>query len=243
MKLILVLILLVLSASPVLALEVSAERELYDRLLTETVKDGVVDYGALSGRYSDLQQYLNFLAKNPYSTLSDQEKLAVGINAYNAHCINGVLKAGKIASVKDVWFFFKRTDFVLGGEEMDLDHLEHEILRKLGDPRIHFALVCASKSCPLLSSSVYRVETLDQDLDAKAREFVQDKTKNRVDHEAGVVYLSSIFNWFKDDFTQKAASLIDYIKPYLTEEDRQYLETNKVTVKFLDYDWNLNGHF
>lgn len=221
----------------------SLDHSAWDTLLKDTVRDGVVDYAALSQRYPELQAYLDSLAAAPFESLPREEKLAVGINAYNAQCIAGVLKQGKIKSVRDVWMFFKRTKFVLGGKELSLDNLEHDILRKMGEPRIHFALVCASKSCPKLASKAYTASTLEEDLEARSREFLGDKTRNHLDREQRILHLSSLFKWFKSDFQAKAASVLDFVEPYLPEEDRVFLETEKVKVNFLDYDWSLNGTF
>ncbi|NUN97604.1 MAG: DUF547 domain-containing protein [Candidatus Omnitrophica bacterium] len=221
----------------------SFDHSAWDRLLNDTIRDGVVDYAALSKRYSELQGFLDALAKAPFESLPREEKLATGINAYNAQCIAGVLKQGKIKSVRDVWMFFKRTRFVLGGKELSLDNLEHDILRKMGEPRIHFALVCASKSCPKLASKAYTASTLEEDLAARTREFLSDKTRNYLDRERRVLHLSSLFKWFKSDFQANAASVLDFVKPYLPEADRRFLEAEKVKINFLDYDWSLNGTF
>lgn len=213
----------------------------FDHLLRECVTDGVVDYPRFAEKYSELQAYLDSLTSAPFQDLPHDEKIAMGLNAYNGFCIQGVLSQRNIKSVRDVWYFFKRTRFVLGGQEMSLDSLEHDILRKMGDPRIHFGLVCASKGCPKLSSRAYVASTLNEDLDQAARNFLRDKTKNYLDQEKKRLYLSALFKWFKKDFLIKSPSLIEYVKPYLSEEDSQFLSENKVKVEFLEYDWSLNG--
>jgi hypothetical protein len=219
------------------------DHSLLDTVLEASVKDGVVNYGQIQKDYPIFQQYLDTLKTGSFDSLPREERLAIGINAYNAYCIRGVLDAGKIRSVRDVWFFFKNTEFILGGKKMTLDSLEHQVLRKMGEPRIHFALVCASKSCPKLAANSYRAETLDHDLDRAAQEFLDDPSKNRLDREAGIFYLSSIFKWFKDDFRTTKGGVLDFIKPWLSQEDQDYLSKNKVKVKFLKYDWSLNGQW
>lgn len=213
----------------------------FDILLKECVQDGVVDYKLFADKYSDLQAYLSSLATAPFNQLSQDEKIAMGLNAYNAACIQGVLSQRNLKSVRDVWYFFKRTRFVLGGQEMNLDSLEHDILRKMGEPRIHFALVCPSKSGPKLPSKAFTAATLNDDLDEAARNFLRDPSKNYIDKEKKRLYLSSIFKWFKKDFLVKSPSLVEYVKPYLLEEDQKFLSENKIKVEFLEYDWRLNG--
>jgi hypothetical protein len=217
----------------------------FDSILEEAVENGVVDYAKIEGRYGDLQAYLHELEKADIDTMSPEEKMAFYINAFNAHCINGVLSKGEIDSVNDVPPFFKGTRFVLAGKEMNLDSLEHEVLRPLGDPRIHFAIVHSSSSSPKLASRAYRGETLEEDLVHQAESFFRDPAKNRLDREAGVFRLSKILKWFLKDFTQEAPSLLAYIEPFLNEEDRTYLQEmqGKIKVEFLDYDWGLNGHY
>jgi uncharacterized protein DUF547 len=217
----------------------------FDPILKEAVENGAVDYGKVKRRYGDLQAYLRKLEKANPGEMSRNENLAFYVNAYNAHCINGVLSRGEIDSVKDVLLFFKRTRFVLGGKEMSLDSLEHKVLRPMGEPRIHFAIVCSSLSCPRLASRAYRGATLEEDLTRQAEAFFRDPTKNRLDREAGVFHLSKILKWFKKDFTQKAPSVLAYVEPFLSEADRAYLRKSqgKIKVKFLDYDWGLNGHY
>jgi len=224
-------------------LHTNTDHSLFNSILTDSVKDGVVDYGKIKARYPDLQTYLKSVAKIDRKKLSRDERLALEINAYNAGIFNGVLSAGEIKSVNDVGRFFKKTTVIIGGEVLSLDGLENESLRKLGDPRIHFAIVCASISCPPLISKAYSAETLDEDLDRQARSFLADKSKNRLDREKGVFHLSMLFKWFTEDFTKESSSVLEYIQPFLSDEDREFVKSNKVKVKFLDYDWNLNGHF
>jgi hypothetical protein len=217
----------------------------FDALLKEVVEDGMVDYAKLaqSQNYQVLQSYLSRLASAPFRKLPQKEQIAMAINAYNANCIHGVLKEGKIKSVRDVWFFFKNTKFHLGGEEMDLDSLEHVVLRNMNEPRFHFAIVNASKSCPKLASQAYRGETLDSDLDRAARDFILDPARNFLDRDKKVLSLSPIFKWFRKDFTVEAPSIKAYVLPFFTEEDQAFIKEPAIKVKFLEYNWDLNGHF
>ena len=123
----------------------------------------------------------------------------------------------------------------LYGEEVDLNTIEHDTLReKFDEPRIHFALVCASKSCPPLRPEAYRDSVLDAQLDDQARAFLNDRSKNRYDDEKKTLYLSKIFDWFDDDFEKATGTVRDYVA--------QYLSVPKgARIRYLSYDWSLNG--
>ena len=115
----------------------------------------------------------------------------------------------------------------------------------MGDPRIHFAIVCSSKSCPSLRSGAYFAETLEEVLNDQTRSFLNDPEKNRLDPEIKVFYLSKIFQWFTQDFTQQHRSVMRFAMGYLDPDSKKFLEENegKVRVEFLPYDWSLNGHY
>ncbi len=139
---------------------------------------------------------------------------------------------------------------MVGGERYSLDDIEHKILRKkFKEPRIHFALVCASKSCPSLLPEAYVADRLDEQLTAAAQAFLTDPAKGfrlerkRVgDGDRSRVYLSSIFKWFRKDFEADGRSLVEFIAPYVPEDGRAFLEEqgDVVSFRFLTYDWSLN---
>ncbi|MCA9446688.1 MAG: DUF547 domain-containing protein [Candidatus Omnitrophica bacterium] len=223
----------------------TVDHSMWDSILQDSVEDGVVDYGKIQERYADLQGYLQTLETVPLDELDRNEKMALFINAYNAQCVRGVLDRGEIESVRNVFLFFKRTKFVLGGQDFSLDSLEHEALRPMGDPRIHFAIVCSSKSCPELVNEAYTSENLDAMLDRQARKFLADPEKNRLDREEKTLYLSKIFKWFEEDFTKDQPSILAYVSQYLDDSTAKFLEERKgeIRVEFLPYDWSLNGHY
>ncbi len=223
----------------------AVDHSIWDSILKDSVKNGVVDYGKIKERYSELQKYLQSLETISLDTLEPNEKMALFINAYNAQCIRGVLDRGDIESVRDVTFFFKRTQFVLGGKDLSLDSLEHTELRPMGDPRIHFAIVCSSKSCPPLRGEAYQAESLDETLDDQASIFLNSEEMNRLDREKKTFYLSKIFKWFAEDFTKDHESVLDFSKGYLPEDSNDFLDrhSGKIRVEFLPYDWSLNGHY
>ena len=131
----------------------------------------------------------------------------------------------------------------LRGQVLSLNDIEHEILRKeLGEPRIHFAIVCASKSCPELRSEAYRAKTLDEQLTQAARSFISDPSKNRFDAAARTLRLSPIFDWFRADFERSSASLPAFVARYAEPAVATALSSGgEVRIEFLDYDWSLNG--
>ena len=128
------------------------------------------------------------------------------------------------------------------GRRLSLGEVEHEILRPMGEPRIHAAIVCASTSCPALARSPFRAERLDADLSAAMRAFLARPEKGfAIDREGRIVRLSRIFKWFDEDF-EAAGGVLDAIAPYLDAGDAAWLrsEGGKASIRYLDYDWSLN---
>src|SRR5262249_10247076 len=126
----------------------------------------------------------------------------------------------------------------LKGGTVSLDDIENGTLRAdFREPRIHFALVCASRSCPMLRGEAYRATDLDRELDDQARVFLADSTKHRFDPATDTLYLSSIFKWFRADFEAAAGSLPAYVTRYLNDPR---VTAPGVRIEFLDYDWSLN---
>ena len=216
-------------------------RAIFDKILKSHVVDGAVDYASISP--DELQPYLDFVANMDVSKLkTTQEQVAFYVNAYNALSIKGILNGKSPSSLLGRLKFFKRVEYVIAGESMDLYDFEHKIIRPLGEPRIHFALVCASKSCPKLRSERYDVSRLDAQLDENAIDFVNDTTKNQFDTEKNKARLSKIFEWFTEDFVTDERTLQQYIAPYVKDESvAAILQNNGFKIKHLEYDWSLNG--
>jgi len=218
--------------------------EAFDHLLGEHVNNlGWVDYRGLEQKKDQLYNYLNVLKNNhPNDSWSMEEQISYWINAYNAFTLQLVLEHYPVESIKDIgsWFqipFFNTPwdiEFIeIGGETYDLNNIEHDILRtKFEEPRIHFAIVCASYSCPRLSSSAYKPETLDAQLEAAAMDFLNDNRKNKI--AAGRASVSKIFRWFAGDF-KKETTLREFINKYSKMKISQQAD-----IEFLDYDWRLN---
>ncbi|RMG44243.1 MAG: DUF547 domain-containing protein [Acidobacteria bacterium] len=227
----------------------------WDRLLRAFVAGGEVDYACLKRYERELDEYLAALAEADPETGSVDARKALWINAYNAFTTKLILERYPgIASIKEIarkdrWLA-RRWD--VGGTLYSLDEIEHQILRKrFGDPRIHFAIVCASRSCPDLAPEAYSAERLDEQLDRAARSFLADERKGaRTAVERGwfggkrpTLYLSSIFKWFAEDFQKSGGSVVDFVLPFLEPEDRAFvrLHRGQLAVAYLDYDWSLNG--
>lgn len=224
---------------------------LYARLLeanTVATRDLVgtrVDYRAL--RTSSEWRKLTRQVRNARpARLGRAERLAFWINAYNILAIDLVLAHYPVESIRDIGSFFspvwKKPVGEIEGRERSLGEIEHEILRKMNEPRIHAAIVCASTSCPSLARTPYRARTLDADLDRSMRRFLANDQKGvRIDRNTGTVHLSSIFDWFEADF-EAAGGVLPTIAPYLPEADANWLEGagRNASIRYFDYDWTLN---
>ena len=219
---------------------VSAENQQIDHskfgmLLKKYVSaSGNVDYAAFKKDIKQLDAYLKQLSANvPQKNASKNVRLAYWMNAYNAFTIKLILNKYPVNSIKDISGKPWGIKFIqLGGKTYDLNTIEHEILRKMGDPRIHVGINCASVSCPKLLNRAFHPESVDKDLDLLAREFLRDKSKNQIRPDE--IKISKIFSWFKNDFTQNGG-LIDWINKYSEVK----VKTN-AKINYLEYDWNLN---
>ncbi|MEE9487542.1 MAG: DUF547 domain-containing protein [Candidatus Brocadiales bacterium] len=229
---------------------VDAGYELYDRVLSDYVKDGDVDYLMLRESPEGLDKYLLWLAgTDPGKLETSEERLAFWINAYNAFVLKGVLGTlpGRTEdfsgySVKKTRGFFTRKKYVVDGRSYSLDDIENDVLRSIfKDPRVHFSIVCASESCPILQEKAFRGRDVQARLDETTRNFFTSKDRFRIDRENRIVYLSRIFRWYKEDFEGTEGSLYDFIAEYLeSDEDRAFIKRGDFSIKYLDYDWGLN---
>ena len=221
--------------------------ELFDQVLQKYVNSqGRVDYAALKSNPGTFESYLNLLAVNaPSDNATFQAGLAFWINAYNALTIKGVLDHYPTTSVRKIKLFggfFSRIKFQVGGRSYTLDNIEHDIIRyEFGDPRIHFALVCASLGCPILENRAFVPETLEKRLDNATANFINNPEKIRLDRENGVLHLSQIFEWYAEDFEDTHGSVINFISEYLPEADAAFLKKEEVQIQYFKYDWSLNA--
>ncbi len=219
----------------------------WSELLAKHVSDGKVNYTAFKQDEAQLDAYLETLDKTNPEDLAKNDQLAFYMNAYNAYTVKLILKNfadGKpVSSIKRLGGFFSgpwKIKFVnVGGKVFTLDNIEHDIIRpQFKEPRIHFAINCAAKSCPPLIDTAYEGDILDKQLDENTIAFINDPRSNYL--EGSILYVSKIFDWFSEDFTEGTAA---FVKQYATGELKAKLDElgDSVTVKHLDYDWSLNG--
>lgn len=215
----------------------------FDEVLRAHVKDGVVDYPAVAGD-ARFAAYLDQLDRVDPDSLPDRRhKLAFWINAYNAFAIKGILDGYSPLTTIGQWRYFIGKEHRVGGETINLYDLEKKLLiPDFREPRIHFAIVCASQSCPRLRPEAFTADRLNAQLEENARAFVNDQSKNRFDRAARTAHLSRIFEWFEPDFLSHGGSLLGYVRRYLDDPELVAdLATQPYRVEFLDYDWHLNG--
>ena len=207
----------------------------WDTLLKKYVDDeGNVDYKNFRKEIGLLNSYLEHQTKNPVSEYDTKEsKLVYYINLYNAATVKLILDSYPLGSIKDLKGPWNRQVVTIRNKQLSLGDIEHNILRKMDEPRIHFAINCASYSCPKLLNEAFTVEKLEDLLEKSARIFVNDPKRNVITKEKAM--LSQIFKWYKKDFTNKA-SLTDYINQYSTVKI-----TKETSIEFINYDWSLNA--
>jgi hypothetical protein len=213
----------------------------FDAVLAERARGGGFDYRGVTGQdRKRLAAYLANLGDADPKTMAENERKALYINAYNAMAIAVVLDRYPVKSIRDIDGAFNGIRKKIGGEMLTLDDIENR-LRDTKDARIHFAIVCASKSCPPLAPRAYATAGLDAALDAQGRAFVNDATKNVFDRAADRVALSKIFDWNRKEFERDGGSLLKYVSRYVAEPAlSRWVATRPLPPEFLEYDWALN---
>jgi hypothetical protein len=214
----------------------------WDGVLVRNVRNGFVDYDGIRADPA----FARFVAQLGTTTLAElpdrSARLAFYINAYNALAIQGVLNGDSPASLLGRRTFFRGRRYRVLGEDLTLDDLEKARLAALGEPRVHFAIACASLSCPRLASRAYWPATVEVQLDAAARAFVNDPTRNRYDAARGLAFLSSLFDWYADDFAGAGGSVQGYLAGYVRDPAlAARLAAGQLDATYVPYDWNLNG--
>lgn len=231
---------------------------------------GMVVYQSLKAHRGSLDGFvesLGSLDRSTFDAWSDDAQIAFLVNAYNAITLQRIINHYPIEptfpnklihpdnSIRQIKGVFDGIETEVLGEPMTLDHIEHEILRKeYNEPRIHLALVCAALSCPELRQEPYTGSKLESQLNDQTDEFVRKSDKFRIDRQSDVVYVSSIFDWFGQDFVpdyggnpdfqhlnEKKGAVVHFISRYVDENDRNYLQNAEYQVRYLDYDWTLNS--
>ncbi len=215
----------------------------WDRIVQSYVHDGQVDYPAIQAN-SQLDGYLGELNRiDPAKLPTRQHQLAFWINAYNAFAVKGILDHYSPMTLWGRYRYFIVRDYQVGGATINLYDLEREVLiERFHQPLIHFAIVCASASCPKLQPWAYQPDQLDRQLARAAREFINDPTRNRFDRQRKIASLSMIFQWFENDFAGAAGSVSAYIARYIEDPDlANELMQQGYRIEYLEYDWSLNG--
>lgn len=235
----------------------------FDELLQKhvvTINDGKstqVDYAELAKDKTKLEAYLSALAAIDIATFEEWSKskqLAFLINAYNAYTLALIIEHyPDIESIRDIGGFFsspwKQAFAPLLGKTRTLDNIEHTLIRggnKYQEPRIHFAVNCASIGCPALREEAYTEAKLERQLEVQTRRFLSDSSRHYIKDDS--LYVSKIFDWYRDDFEapwQGASSLDDFLLLYasalgLTEGQQKALKSGELSIKFSHYDWALN---
>ncbi|MDP1773540.1 MAG: DUF547 domain-containing protein [Methylobacter sp.] len=229
---------------PATAFAASPDWSVYAQVL-QSVKAGnkhstplnLVDYSALK-KSGQLEAAYQVIKAFPVETLANrEEKLAFYINAYNILALKMVLDHWPVDSIKDagnllspVW---KKTAGVIGGQEVSLDAIENEVLRPMGEPRIHFAIVCASVSCPDLRTEPYTADKLNAQLDDQVNSFLGN-TQKGLNDDGKIIHVSKIFDWFEKDF--KAVGGIEAF----IRQHRIGLSISAIKAD-IEYDWSLNS--
>ncbi len=222
----------------------TVDNTIYGRLLQAHVVDGKVDYAGFNRDEADLDGYLAQLEKVNPERLDRAEQMAFYINAYNAWTIKLILSHYPgVKSIKDLGSLFQspwKKKFVkINGKTTTLDHIEHGILRPIfKDPRVHFAVNCASKSCPPLQDKPFTGADLDRQLEAATIHFINDPQSNFI--KGDKLYVSRIFKWFGEDF---GGDIRGFFRTYARGDLAKKMAAagDNLEVRYLDYDWSLNA--
>ncbi len=206
----------------------------WDLLLKEHVSNtGRVNYEGFRNDKGLLADYITSLGANmPVESWTKDDKLAYWMNAYNAMTVDLILRNLPLQSIKDLDKPWNQRLWKLGSKWYNLDEIEHQILRKMDDPRIHFGINCASFSCPPLLNEAFSAIKVDMQLDRLTRQFINDPERNIISEES--LKLSKIFSWFAKDFKTRG-TLIDFLSIYSEKTINP-----KAGIRFMTYDWSLN---
>jgi len=221
----------------------------WTQLLQKHVDEkGRVDYRTWKASSPDreaLRGYLDRLsAVDPKLPTRLESKLAFWINAYNALTIEGILRTDKLMPIRDhttqrigydIWDDLR---LHVGAKAYSLNQIEHEVLRKLDEPRIHFAIVCASESCPPLRNTAYAADEIETQLSSSAKTFFSSPRNFELDGEQ--LRLSPLLDWFSEDFGATENEMLQRITPWLPEASQERLRARRWSVKMSEYDWSLN---
>jgi hypothetical protein len=226
----------------------------YEELLSRYVKDGLVNYLELKVNRQVLDTLVDQIASADLSTATSDQKLVFYINGYNILILRSIIDAYPVESIRDIDGVWDGKKWTVAGDKLTLNEIEHKVLRKkFAEPRIHFAIVCASIGCPPLRSQPYNADSLEIQLASAARHFATNPQYNRIDPVSGSAQLSSIFDWFGDDFvdayynatasrsySKKENAALSFLISQFPDEDRRALELTEYDISYMEYGWSLN---
>jgi hypothetical protein len=219
----------------------------WDFILKKYVLEGKVNYNKIISTPADLKRlndYLTTLGNAEVSLLTRDERLAFWINAYNAFTVKLILNHYPLKSIKDIKDPWKQKLWYTANVKLSLDDIEHIKLRKeFREPRIHFAIVCASIGCPALYPEAFEKNNIEQLLNRVARHFFAERRNFylKTSGKITTIYLNRIFKWFKSDFGKDNKQIVEFIFPYLKKQDRDIIKVSDAfKINYLDYDWTLN---
>lgn len=229
----------------------SINHQVFDKLLKKYVdKNGMVNYKAWhasSADRSSLKSYLDHLSQASLSTPAQRNaQLAYWINSYNAVTIEGILRVYPTTSIRNhtakvvgynIW---KNLKLHVGDSKVSLEDIEHKVLRKMNEPRIHFAIVCASIGCPRLLNEAYMPEKMEQQLVVNTKDFFARSQNLQVDANSKTIKLSKLLNWYGSDFGGDINTQLAAYQKYWPEASTQAVAAGGYNVSYLTYDWNLN---
>jgi len=247
------LIIIAISLSLIGNIIFAQSHQLFSDILSRNVKSGLVNYEELKND-ERFEKYLTQLSNTNPEKLSQKEKLAFWINAYNAFTIKIIVENYPVESItnlntggKIIGFLIDKTvwdkKFIsINGKKYSLGDIEHKILRKMNEPRIHFSIVCASISCPKLRNEAFEADKIEVQLKSQTVKFINDKERNYFDIKNKEAFLSKIFSWFSADFGESDENILKFIALYLPENISSDINNNldKWVVSYKDYNWNLN---
>ncbi len=228
----------IISEEPIAEHHVTVEsfsHMIWQELLNEYVnKNGNVNYSGFKNSSRKLRSYIDSLTtKTPKEDWSKEDQLAYWINAYNALTVDLIIRNYPLKSIKDIKDPWDQRLWKFGDKWQNLNDIEHKILRKMDEPRIHFAIVCASESCPKLQNESFTSDNLETQLTKATKEFLSDTSKNELSKDR--IKLSKIFKWFAKDFKEDG-SLIDFLNQY-----SDITISNNAKKSFKEYSWDLNN--
>ncbi len=232
--------------------------KIYATVLAKSVNGEAIDYKQLKENRLSLDTVVaqfSALSSEAYARMTTSESMTFWINAYNAITLRSIIDAYPVQSIRDIKGVWKEKQWNVAGRIVTLDEIEHSILRPdYKDPRVHFAVNCASVGCPPLLPVPFKPEQLDSQLHEVSAQFVNHLTRNKIDINRATISTTQIFEWFGDDFIalyggdqqfsyleKKDAAIMNFIYTYANETNANLLSSyEKWSLEYYDYDWSLN---